>query len=91
MIAIRTPRIVRIGINSGHCEEQSRIAAWKLHKSIYKIRGTYQENKDTFITKSVAGAIAQAEAAQKAREGTSGQSSREENETWTQRDWRRWK
>ena len=32
-----------------HCEEESRIAAWNLHKGILKIRGTYQENKDTFF------------------------------------------
>ena len=32
-----------------HCEEESRIAAWKLHKNIYNIRGTHQENKETFL------------------------------------------
>ena len=38
--------------------EESRIPAWKLHKSIYKIFGTNQEHKDTFFkTKTVSGII----------------------------------
>ena len=32
-----------------HCEERARVAAWELHKTVYKIRGTYQENKDAFF------------------------------------------
>ena len=41
-----------------HCEEESQIAAWKLHKSIYNIRGTYQENKETFLkSQTVTGLI----------------------------------
>ena len=40
------------------CVEESRIAAWKLHKHFYTIRGTYKENKDAFFkTKTVTGAI----------------------------------
>ena len=42
MIAIRTLLLTRICINSG---EQARVAAWDLHKHMYKILGTYQENK----------------------------------------------
>ena len=40
------------------CEEQVRVAAWDLLNIIYKIRGTHQGNKDTFLkTKTVTGAI----------------------------------
>ena len=30
-------------------EEYARNAAWKRAKELYNIRGTYQENKDTFF------------------------------------------
>ena len=53
-------------------------------------RQAHTENCQKRIEEELRG-TAQAEAAQKAREGTSGQSSREENETWMQWDWRRWK
>ena len=32
-----------------HCEEVAGVAAWELRTIIHKIRGTYQENKDTFL------------------------------------------
>ena len=42
------------------CEEESRNAAWKLHKSMYHNRVTYQENTDTlFKTNFDSGAISQ--------------------------------
>ena len=34
------------------------MASWELHESIYKVRGTYQENKETFFkSKTVAAAF----------------------------------
>ena len=41
-IAIRTPRLERMSVNSGlnkQCEDELRIAAWKPLNSIYKVRG----------------------------------------------------
>ena len=62
-IAIRTLLLTRICINSGlTCEEQARVAAWDLHKHMYKILGTYQENKDILSkTKTVTGGTSQTE------------------------------
>ena len=36
-----------------HAEEQARVAARELHNIKYKIRGTYQEKKDTFLNQRV--------------------------------------
>ena len=50
MIAIRTSLLYEDLHQqwTPHCEEESRIAVWRPHKSICKIRGTYQGNKDTY-------------------------------------------
>ena len=36
-----------------HCEEHSRVAAWKHAKNIFRIRDTYQENKNTIFKPNV--------------------------------------
>ena len=57
MIAVRTPLPTRM-CRTQHCEEQARVAVWELHTIIFKIRGTCQENKDTFFeSKTGTGAI----------------------------------
>ena len=37
-----------------HGEEESRIAAWNMHRHIFKIRGTHQEDKDTLFRTKIA-------------------------------------